>query len=110
MNFLLTLLFTFLIVLIIILVFVRIGTPVYRLETKNIIVLLTLVVEGKATENDWEVFLGLPIRHNEQLEDIRLRCQRISELEYIGGTGHLLTDKGIEEVKKILTKLTGANV
>tara|TARA_R110001592_G_scaffold309760_1_gene584216 strand:- start:54428 stop:54760 length:333 start_codon:yes stop_codon:yes gene_type:complete len=110
MNFLLTLFFTFLIVLIVVICFVRIGTPVYRLETKNIIVLLTLVVEGKATENDWEVFLGVPIRHNEQLESIRLRCQGISEFEYIGGTGYLLTDKGIEDVKKILAELTGADV
>lgn len=110
MNFLVTLFFTFVIVLVVVIFFVRIGTPVYRLEKKNIIVLLTLVVEGQATENDWEVFLGVPIRHNEQLESIRLCCQAISELEYIGGTGYLLTEKGIEEVKKILTELNEANV
>jgi hypothetical protein len=110
MNFLITLFLTFLIVLVVVIFFVRIGTPVYRLEKKNIIVLLTLVVEGQATENDWEVFLGVPIRHNEQLEGIRLTCQGISELEYIGGTGYLLTEKGIEEVKKILTELNEADI
>lgn len=109
MGFLLTLFFTFVVVLIAVITFVRIGTPFYRLETKNIIILLTSVVEGWATENDWEVFLGVPIRHNEQLEVIRMQCHDISEREYIGGPGHLLTDKGIEEVKKILMELTGAD-
>ncbi len=109
MSFLLTLFFTFLVVLIVVLTFVRIGTPFYRLEKKNIIVLLTSVIEGQATENDWEVFLGVPIRHNEQLEAIRMQCYEISEQEYIGNPSHLLTDKGIEEVKKILTELTGAD-
>ncbi|MEH6469054.1 MAG: hypothetical protein V7725_05525 [Porticoccus sp.] len=109
MNFLLTLFFTFIFVALILVVFIRVGTPVYRLDKKNIVILLTLVVEGRATENDWQVFLGMPIRHNEQLEDVRRRCYEISEYEYIGGTGYLLTEKGIEEVNKLLTELIGEN-
>lgn len=105
MTFLLTLLFTFGFILLTLLVFVKIGTPVYRLERKNLIVLLKLVIDGEATDNDWEVFLGVPIRHNDQLEDIRLRCCDISEREYLGSPGRLLTDKGIEEVKVLLTEL-----
>jgi hypothetical protein len=89
--------------------FVKIGTPVYRLERKNLEVLLRLVVEGEATDNDWEVFLGVPIRHNDQLEAIRLHCRDISEREYLGIPGRLLTDKGIEEVKVLLNELTGAD-
>jgi len=108
MNFLLTFGLTFLLILLAFVLFIKFSPPVYRLEKKNILTLLTLVVEGQATENDWEVFLGLPIRHNDQLEAIRLLCCDISEREYIGGSGYLLTKKGIEEVKQILTELAGA--
>lgn len=109
MNFLLTFALTFLLVLVAIVFFINIAPPVYRLEKKNVETLLRLVVEGQATENDWEVFLGIPIRHNDQLEDIRLRCGEISEREYIVGSGYLLTDKGIEEVKALLQELTGVD-
>lgn len=107
MNFLLTLFFTFIFVLLILLVFMRVGTPVYRLEKKNLMALLTLMIEGHATENDWQVFLGMPIRHNDQLEDFRQRCLEINEREYIGGSGSLLTEAGIEELKQLLEELTG---
>lgn len=112
MNFFLTLFLTFLVVLFAIIFFIKIAPPVYRLEKSNIVALLNLVVEGKATDNDWEVFLGVPIRHNDDLEVIRIRCSEISEREYIGGSGsikskHLLTEKGIEEVKNLLEELTG---
>jgi len=112
MNFLLTLFLTFLFVLFAIVFFIKIAPPVYRLEKSNIVALLKLVVEGTATDNDWEVFLNIPIRHNDELEAIRMRCSEISEREYIGGSGsikpkHLLTEKGIEEVKIILAELTG---
>lgn len=107
MNFLLTLFLTFLFVLFTIIFFIKIAPPVYRLEKNNIVALLNLVIEGKATENDWEVFLGVPIRHNDELESVRLRCSEISEREYIGGSGYLLTKGGIEEVKIILAELTG---
>ena len=112
MNFLLTLFLTFLFVLFAIIFFIKIAPPVYRLEKSNIVALLKLVVEGKATDNDWEVFLGVPIRHNDELEAVRMRCSEISEREYIGGSGslkskHLLTQKGIEEVEIILAELMG---
>ena len=109
MNFLLTLFFTFIFVALIFLVFVRVGTPVYRLDKQNLVTLLTLVVEGRATENDWQVFLGMPIGHNEQLEKVRRRCYDISEHEYIGGSDYLLTDKGIEDVSQLLAELKGEN-
>lgn len=108
MNFLLTFILTFLLIFLAFVLFIKFSPPVYRLEEKNILILLTLVVERQATENDWEVFLGLPIRHNDQLEAIRLHCCDISEREYIGGSGYLLTKNGIEEVKQILTELAGA--
>lgn len=107
MTFLLTLLMTFIVVLVATVVFVRVGSPVYQLKKHNVEALLTMVVQGEATENDWHVFLGVPIRHNEQLEALRLKCCEISEREYIGGSGLLLTAKGIDEVRQLLLELQG---
>ncbi|TNE75864.1 MAG: hypothetical protein EP334_09475 [Gammaproteobacteria bacterium] len=107
MTFLLTLLMTFIFVLVVILVFIRIGSPVYHLKKHNVETLLAMMVAGQATENDWDVFLGVPIRHNERLEAVRLQCCDINEREFIGGEGLLLTQKGIEEIRLLLAELEG---
>lgn len=107
MNLLLTILLTFALVLVALVVFVRFGTPYYLLKEENLEALLTLVVEGRATDSDWQVFLGVPIRHNDRLEMIRQRCADIDQREYIGGTGFLLTRRGIDEVQQLLEELKG---
>lgn len=107
MTLLLTILLTFVVVLVALVVFVRFGTPYYLLKRENLETLLTLVVEGRATDSDWQVFLGVPIRHNDRLEMIRQRCVEIDQREYIGGTGFLLTQRGVEEVKQLLEELKG---
>lgn len=110
MVFLVTLLLTLLIVAVVLLVFIKLGPPVYLLEKQNVVKFLTLVVEGRATENDWEVFVGVPIRHNPILENIRIRCCEISETEYLGGgRKFLLTEKGIADVKQLLDNLMETN-
>ena len=105
MSLLLTLVATFIFVLIAVLIFLRTGPPVYRLEKENVVELLRLVLNGNATTNDWEVFLGLPIRHNEILENIRLRCQVISKVEGTNHPSDLLTEQGIKKIQKLLIEL-----
>jgi len=105
-TFLLTLLMTFILVLVALLLFIRFGTPFYQLKKDNVVTLLTMVVDGQATENDWQVFLGVPIRHNDRLEAARLQCCEISNREYIGGSS-LLTAKGIDEIRLLLAELEG---
>jgi hypothetical protein len=78
---------------------------VYRLEKENVVELLSLVLNGNATTNDWEVFLGLPIRHDAILENIRLRCQVINKVEGTNHPGNLLTEKGVKEIRKLLIEL-----
>lgn len=107
MSLLLTILLTFALVVVALVVFVRFGTPYYLLKEENLEALLTLMVEGRATDSDWQVFLGVPIRHNERLEMIRQRCVDIDQREYVGGTGFLLTRRGIDEVKQLLDELKG---
>lgn len=105
MSFFITLLLTFVVIFSAFILFIKIAPPVYRLEKSNVIALLVLVVEEKATDSDWDVFLGVSIRHDDQLEAIRVHCCDISEREYLGQSGRLLTRKGVSEVKVLLSKL-----
>ena len=105
MGYLATLLLTVLFIVLVLWVFIRIGTPVYRVERSNVIKLLKMVRDGRATESDWDVFIGVPIRHNPELEAVRERCQEIAEREFIGSGGLLFTRQGLAELEDILRQL-----
>ena len=106
MTFVLTLLLTFILVSLAMWVFLRLGAPVYRLDKNNVITLLELVLAGNATENDWHVFMGIPLRHCELLQAIQQRCSDLGETEYVGeSSATLFTDKGTQALKLILEEL-----
>jgi len=105
MNYIWTLLFTFLLVIVVLWVFVRVGTPVYRLESSNVIRLLEMVIANEATESDWSVFIGMPIRYDPELELIRKRCAELTERELISAGNTLFTEVGINELSEILNGL-----
>lgn len=106
-----TLVFTCVIVFVVIAVLLRVRVSHYRLQRENIIALLALVVEGKATVNDWSVFTAIPLRHDETLDAIRLRCIEIEGREYTGDATppYLFSPKGIAELEVILKELQAAD-
>lgn len=104
MTLVLTFLSTFIFLVIVITVFVRIGSPVYRLERDNLIALLELLVNETASEQDWDVFMALPIRHNSELFRIQKRCFDIASDHYLGGK-HLFSDTGRQLLGEILEEL-----
>lgn len=81
--------------------------PNYRLKTENIIALLELVLEGRATDNDWRLFSAIPLRHDPYLDEVRDRCLEIEEREYQSGgqTPYLFSARGLEELAEILEEL-----
>ena len=81
MNFFVTLILSFILIFIALMVFRYIGLPIYRVEPINVKVLLESVLEGHATEADWDVFIGMTIRHNPELDEIRLQCAMLAETE-----------------------------
>ncbi|MDM3869985.1 hypothetical protein QSV34_01315 [Porticoccus sp. W117] len=105
MSYLVTLILTLAVLAITLWVFVRIGTPVYRIERSNVITLLQMVVDGTASESDWDVFIGMPIQYDSELEAVRQRCAELTEEEYTGGTGLLFTEQGMTEIAEILDSL-----
>jgi len=104
MSYFLTLALTFVVVALALAIFVWVRVPVYRVERRNVVALLELVVAGRATASDWDVFAGIPIRHDPELETVRRRCLAIAEREYHGGQ-RLFTSQGISQLTDILDEM-----
>ena len=107
MNFFVTLILSFILIFIALMVFRYIGLPIYRVEPINVKVLLESVLEGQATEADWDVFIGMTIRHNPDLDEIRLQCAMLAETEMSLRDDRVhFTAAGRGELSAILTRIT----
>jgi hypothetical protein len=102
--------FSVLISVAVFIVLLWVRTPHYQLQPAQVIELLEWMILGQASENDWRVFCGYPIRHNELLEQVRQSCIEIDEHYYIGDTraGHLLNRQGLERLGEVLDSLKQA--
>lgn len=102
-----TLALTLAIFITVLLVLFWVRTPRYRLERHNVIDLLELVLTGQATENDWRVFMAVPLRHDLELDAIRQDCMDIEEHEPLGPRrpGFLFSQQGLIALQDILCKL-----
>lgn len=80
--------------------------PVYRLTASNVKRLLELVLAGEATEDDWNVFIEMPIRYDDRLEEVRLRSAEITDdsSEY-SKPGFLFSDAQLMQIKDLLENL-----
>lgn len=104
MELLITILLTFLLLAAVMWLLTRVRTPRYRLERANVEKLLELVLAGRAREQDWSVFTGIPIRHDPQLEAVRQACVDLERREWRGGRW-LLSEAGRRELEQLLTRL-----
>ena len=106
MNFIITLILSFVLILTALLVFRYIGLPIYRVEPINVKILLESVLEGQATEADWDVFIGMSIRHNPELDEIRLHCAMLAEREMSLRDDRVhFSSAGRGELNAILTRI-----
>ena len=88
-------------------IFSWVRAPIYRIDRSNVIELLQMAVDGRASENDWRVFVSIPLRHDPYLEQIRQECMDIEERTYMGKrrSGALFSESGIEELRALLAEL-----
>lgn len=106
MELLITVLLSFLIFVGLFVLFYRLKKPIYQLSKENLISLFELLLSGQASEDDWQVFLEIPIRHDPFLEDIRAQCINLAEGEVLSSSkGVLLSEKATREVERILREL-----
>lgn len=54
-------------------------TPTYRPSRQDILALLQGVASNEANEDAWQLFLGMPILHDPDLEIIRQQCLVVDE-------------------------------
>ena len=103
MDFIITVGLSFALILVALLVFRYIGLPVYRVEAINIKRLLESVLNETATEDDWDVFVGMPIHHNPQLDDIRVQCAMLALTEMSPRRGLVIfSDRGRAQLEQQL--------
>lgn len=53
------------------------GTPRYRTEPAQLLALIDRALASEVSETEWNTIIGYPIRHDETLDGIRRRAQRL---------------------------------
>ncbi|MFQ3228817.1 hypothetical protein [Reinekea sp.] len=85
-------------------------TPVYQPDIEDLQSILTRLLEGQLPPHEWQFFIDMPIRHNEDLDAIRLQCQKINELYALRIRNETLRfrEEGEIKLRFILSKLEQA--
>ncbi|SEL97831.1 hypothetical protein [Halomonas daqiaonensis] len=55
------------------------GTPRYRTEPNHLLELFDKALESRVGETEWNAIIGYPIRHDDYLDGIRRRAQRLMD-------------------------------
>lgn len=101
-----TLLLTLLIFVVLLGLFIYVVNPIYRVNAVQIIVLFDQVLAGKATVSDWLVFTAVPLRHDQDLEEIRKQCAAMEETELLGSNSkYLFTAAGLAFIRSLREQL-----
>jgi len=85
--------------------------PTYRPTREQIVSLLEGVLDGSARQSHWDLFIGMPIQHDEALEAIRVEC--VTHHEGLDGApparegldGYIYDRAGRERIAAILQSL-----
>lgn len=86
--------------------------PTYRPSRAEILALLQGVLDGSTTRQRWDLYVGMPMQHDPDLEAIRQRClvlQEGDENEPAAGEGiddYLFDRAGRERLRSIVDDLT----
>jgi hypothetical protein len=54
-------------------------SPAYRPTRSEILAILQGVLDGRTSRQSWDLFVGLPMHHDPELERIRRRCLSLQE-------------------------------
>lgn len=85
--------------------------PTYRPSREQIVSLLESVLEGTARQSHWDLFIGMPIQHDEALEAVRMQCVILhegldgSDPAQEGLDGYIYDRAGRERIATILQNL-----
>ncbi|WP_143820973.1 hypothetical protein [Motiliproteus sp. MSK22-1] len=83
----------------------------YRPDRRKVEDLLKKVIDGEAQSQTWDLYVGYPILHDPELDEIRRRCALLSEGDeehppYPSGIGRYIFNRaGRQQVELILKDL-----
>ncbi|QTF91589.1 hypothetical protein [Halomonas sp. BM-2019] len=81
------------------------GTPRYRTEPRQLLELIDRALQSQVNETEWNTIIGYPIRHDETLDGIRRRAQRLVDVhgnhERVNRGKPLLDATGQEELRAL---------
>ena len=74
--------FLFLLLVLLVLFFIRHQSkvPYYRLTQERCVTLLEKAVQGVLPEYEWHAFIGMTVRDDDVLDDLREQCLLVDEL------------------------------
>lgn len=109
-EFLVVFVVTFLIILGVIAALVFGRTPVYRPDIEKVQGILTNLLDGQLLDSEWDFFISMPIHHDTELEEIRLKCFEITEMHGLRPKNQLvrLKEPGLIRVRHLLNRLEQA--
>lgn len=55
------------------------GTPRFRTDPEQLLTLFDQALEGRVNESEWNAIMGYPIRHDDYLDGVRRRAQRLMD-------------------------------
>lgn len=80
-------------------------TPRYRTEPHHLLALFDKTLEGRVSETEWHTLIGYPVRHDDYLEGVRRRAQRLMDEHgrpwQAAQGGSLLSRTGREELRAL---------
>lgn len=82
-------------------------TPVYRPDVEHVQTTLTRLLEQQLPDTEWEFFISMPIHHDPDLENMRLKCLDANEQHALrprNGNARL-KEEGLIRVRFLLNQL-----
>ncbi len=85
--------------------------PTYRPSREQVVELLEALLAGTAQQSRWDLFIGMPIQHDEALEAVRVQCVTLhegldgSEPAREGLDGYIYDRAGRDRIATILEDL-----
>lgn len=83
----------------------------YRPSSEDIKDILHRVLNGTMTWEKWDEFTCVPIRHDKELELIRLKCAEMKDEEYYRRDNAeeqkkwIYNERGLEQIRELLSQL-----
>lgn len=106
-EFLLVFIVTFVVILGVTAMLMLGQSPVYRPDIDKVQAMLTRLLEGQLPDHEWQFFLDMPIRHDPNLEDIRLKCLQIVEENALRPRNNVvrLREPGLIRIRHLLNQI-----